>query len=87
MLFTVSIEEALALAHRVDPKYAPDWQSRPAEDQAARTCLFPSEGGPNAACLPLAPSVREAEKLLKAALEKETMANRVYHATAFSKRR
>jgi len=44
MLFVPSIEEGLALARRVDPKYASAWQGRSPGDQAAMARYFLPHG-------------------------------------------
>jgi len=57
MLFVPSIEEGLALARRVDPKYAPAWQGRSPEDQAAMARYFLPHRSAKALLAPTRPRV------------------------------
>ncbi|MCJ7543429.1 MAG: hypothetical protein MUP47_02505 [Phycisphaerae bacterium] len=57
MLIAPSIEEGLALAQRVDPKYAPVWQGRPAEEQAALAWYFLPHTSSKAMLAPTRPRV------------------------------
>jgi DNA repair photolyase len=57
MLIAPSIEEGLALAQRVDPRFAPVWQGRPAEEQAALAWYFLPHRSSKAVLAPTRPRV------------------------------
>jgi DNA repair photolyase len=57
MLIAPSIEEGLALAQRVDPKFAPVWQGRPTEEQAALAWYFLPHRSSKAVLAPTRPRV------------------------------
>lgn len=56
-LFSLSIEEGLALAQRVDPKYAPAWQGKTPPEQAAMALYFLPHGSKKNALCPTRPRV------------------------------
>lgn len=57
MLIAPSVEEGLALAQRVDPKYAPVWQGRSADEQAALAWYFLPHRSSKAVLAPTRPRV------------------------------
>jgi DNA repair photolyase len=56
-LFAPSIEAGLALARRVDAKYAPAWRDKPPREQAALAMYFLPHGSKRAALCPTRPRV------------------------------
>jgi DNA repair photolyase len=56
-LFSSSIEEGLALARRVDPKYAPAWQGKTPKEQAALAMYFLPHGSKKTVLCPTRPRV------------------------------
>ncbi len=57
MLFAPCIDEGLALAQRVDPRFAPVWQGRPAEERAALAWYFLPHTSNKAVLAPTRPRV------------------------------